>query len=87
VPANVLKAMAALSKHKLIDMEQYSKSYKIGINSAGAAFEEYVKDLLTGQFYASPGERMRAFSNEYSWLGNQNFPPDAIAAGGDAFEI
>ncbi len=87
MPANVVKAMEALSKHRLIDMGQYSESYKIGINSVGAAFEEYVKDLLTGRFYPDPHERTQAFSNEYSWLGNQNFPPDAIATGGDAFEI
>ncbi|KJE49326.1 NgoPII family restriction endonuclease [Acidiplasma sp. MBA-1] len=87
MPANVVKAMEALSKHRLIDMGQYSESYKIGINSVGSAFEEYVKDLLTGRFYPGPHERTQAFSNEYSWLGNQNFPPDAIAAGGDAFEI
>lgn len=87
MPASVVKAIGALAGHRLIDLRQYSESYKIGINSAGAAFEEYVKDLLTGGFYPDSGQRRLAFSREYSWLGNQNFPPDAIAAGGDAFEI
>lgn len=85
--ASVANAMGALAAHRLNDLDQYSMEYKIGINSAGSAFEEYVKDLLTGRFYASPKERKAAFSREFSWLGNQNFPPDAIAAGGDAFEI
>ena len=85
--ANVAKAMGALARHRLHDLGEYSRSYKIGINSVGAAFEEYVKDLLTGGFYPSPEQRGVAFSREFSWLGNQNFPPDAIARGGDAFEI
>ncbi len=85
--ASVANAMGALAMHRLNDLGQYSRSYKIGINSVGSAFEEYVKDLLTGKFYESPAERESSFSREFSWLGNQNFPPDAIAAGGDAFEI
>ena len=85
--ANVAKAMGALARLRLHDLGEYSRSYKIGINSVGSAFEEYVKDLLTGRFYPSPDQRGEAFSREFSWLGNQNFPPDAIARGGDAFEI
>ena len=85
--ASVANAMGALATHRLNDLGQYSMEYKIGINSAGSAFEEYVEDLLTGRFYASPKEREAAFSMEFLCLGNQNFPPDAIAAGGDAFEI
>jgi hypothetical protein len=85
--ANVVKAMEALARNKPHDLKTYSRQYKIGINSVGAAFEEYVKDLLTGQFYPDQEARNQAFSIAYSWLGNQNFPPDAIAVGGDAFEI
>lgn len=85
--ANVAKAMGALAMHRLQDLGEYSRSYKIGINSVGSAFEEYVKDLLTGGFYEGQEARAAAFRNEFSWLGNQNFPPDAIARGGDAFEI
>ena len=85
--ANVVKAMEALARNKPRDLRTYSKQYKIGINSVGAAFEEYVKDLLTGQFYPDQETRNQAFSMAYSWLGNQNFPPDAIAVDGDAFEI
>lgn len=87
MPANVAKAMQALQENKLLDLRDYSHSYKIGINSAGIMFEEYVKDLLTGRFYEDEIERGEAMSKEFSWIGNQNFPPDAIAKQGDAFEI
>lgn len=87
MPANVAMAMQALEKHKLLSLKDYSYSYKIGINSTGIMFEEYIKDLLTGRFYENEGERMKAMSQEFAWIGNQNFPPDAIAKGGDAFEI
>ena len=87
MPANVVQAMSALAEYRANRIDQYTEGYKIGINSSGSMFEEYVKDLLTGRFYSSPQERAEAQEKEFSWLGSQNFPPDAIARGGDAFEI
>jgi len=86
-PANVVYAMQALESYRLTDLRSYNNAYKIGINSVGSRFEEYIKDLLTGQFYQNDPQRDAALSNNYAWLGNPNFPPDAIARGGDAFEI
>ena len=85
--ANVAKAMGALARHRESSIKGYNAAYKIGINSAGSAFELYVKDLLTGSMYDNEQERQESYSREFSWLGNQNFPPDAIAKGGDAFEV
>ncbi len=85
--ANVAKAMGALAKYRASSIEGYRADYKIGINSAGSAFEYYIKDLLTGSIYSNDEERQESYSREFSWLGNQNFPPDAIAEGGDAFEV
>ena len=87
MPANVAKAMEALQEYKMLDLKDYSHSYKISINSAGIMFEEYIKDMLTGRLYEDVEERRKAMSTEFSWIGNQNFPPDAIAKNGDAFEI
>lgn len=85
--ANIVKAMEALAQYKLSSVSGYSVGYKIGINSVGSAFEYYIKDLLTGNIYSTQKERQDAYRTEFSWLGNQNFPPDAIAKDGDAFEI
>ena len=32
-------------------------------------------------------EKMRRYSDEFSWLGNQNHPPDIMIKGGDAIEV
>ena len=87
MPANVAKAMETLKSQRMVSLNEYSEAYKIGINSAGQLFEEYVKDLLTGFTYETREKRLAAISQEFSYIGNQNFPPDAIARGGDAFEI
>ena len=82
----VLNATIALSRYKN-NMGDYAKSYAIKINIVGENQEYYVKDLLTGEFYRSERERDLAYSNHYSYLGNQNNAVDAIAKFGDAFEI
>ena len=87
MPANVITALQAISRYHFQDLSQFSDSYKIGINSVGSRFEEYIKDLLTGKVYSSSLDRKKAYNEEYAWLGNPNFPPDAIAKSGDAFEI
>ena len=85
--ANVAKAMGVLAQHRASSIKGYNAAYKIGINSAGSAFELYIKDLLTGSMYNNDEERQESYFREFSWLGSQNFPPDAIASGGDAFEV
>ena len=73
MPANVARAMDALQESKLLDLKDYSNSYKIDINSAGIMFEEYVKDLLTGRLYeeridiAFPSKRLAIFVDGCFW--------------------
>ena len=78
--ANVLKAMGAFSGGRNATLPREDGEYKITINTAGAAFELYIKEALTGELGSS-------YSSSFSWLGNQNFPPDAISREGDAYEI
>ncbi|MEM3846109.1 MAG: NgoPII family restriction endonuclease [Candidatus Parvarchaeota archaeon] len=85
--ANVLNAIIALSTYKNNNLGDYASNYSIRINAVGERLEYYVKDLLTGKFYKSSRERDLAYSKHFSYLGNQNNAVDAIAKGGDAFEI
>jgi hypothetical protein len=85
--ANILNAIVALSKHRNNNLGDYANNYAIRINAVGEKLEYYVKDLLTGQFYRTENERDLAYSQHYSYLGNQNNAVDAIAKFGDAFEI
>lgn len=57
-------------------------------NSMGGALEKYMKDAFSGAFLVNnEEERLRLYNQEFSWLGNQNNPPDFIIRGGDAVEV
>lgn len=87
MPADTLEAMNAIAMNRASSLGLYRNAYSNRMNSAGEAFEYYAKDAISGDFYKSNDSREKAYRTAYSWLGNQNNPPDAIAAGGDAFEV
>ena len=87
MPADVLEAMNAIERERNCSLVDYGETYSIRINSVGERLEYYVKDALSGSFYRDAASRDTAYRKNYAWLGNQNNPPDAIARGGDAFEI
>ena len=62
-------------------------SYKIRINNMGEALENLVKDSLCGNYNLDIAERIRVQSEYFSYLGNQNNPPDLMIRNGDAFEV
>ena len=87
MPADVLGAMHAIARERNCSLKEYAGSYRIRVNSVGAALEYYIKDALSGAFYSNEASREKAYSRSFAWLGNLNNPPDLIARGGDAFEI
>lgn len=87
MPADVIEAMQAIAREHSGSLQEEREAYQIRINSAGALFEYYIKDALTGLFYGDEESRGKAYQQNFAWLGNQNNPPDAIAQNGDAFEI
>jgi hypothetical protein len=57
-------------------------------NSVGEALENYIKDAFAGTFNEdNEPERLKLYSEKFSWLGNQNHPPDIMIKGGDAIEV
>jgi hypothetical protein len=54
----------------------------------GEPFEMYIKDAFCGSFAITDTPAKEAqYRNFFSYLGNQNNPPDFIIKGSDAFEI
>lgn len=49
--------------------------------------ENYVKDVFANSFDLPEKERMKKLSQVFSYLGNQNNPPDIILRNSDAIEI
>jgi len=84
---NILKAIYNLSKYQDNDL----KSIYRGSNRAnimGEALEYYVKDLFCGSLKEKNIDKKdKKHSQYFSYIGNQNNPPDFIISGGDAAEV
>ncbi len=84
---NILQALYNISLHpKQHLLNLYSGRNMI--NNIGEALEQYIKDAVAGTINIDDTSKKDAiWSNIFSWLGNQNNPPDAIIKGGDAIEV
>jgi hypothetical protein len=87
MPTNILRAIKNISNFGKNDLKDYSSTYLIRINAVGEALEFFVKDAFCNAFARPKQEKEELHRASFSWLGNQNFPPDLIIRNGDAFEI
>lgn len=57
-------------------------------NSAGENLEQYIYDLYSGVASSDTAEaRILKHQRAFSYIGNQNNPPDSMLRGGDAIEV
>src|ERR1700733_11111997 len=84
---NLLIAIANLIKDPVVDLS----SYYVGsnrINNVGEALETYTKDLFCGTLKEENiSKKDKAYGDYFSYIGNQNNPPDVMIKNGDAIEI
>jgi hypothetical protein len=67
-------------------VSHYSSSNRM--NSMGEALELYVKDIFCNSLeVATLAQKNEIFSKYFSYIGNQNNPPDLMIKGGDAIEV
>lgn len=84
---NILDAITNLIENTHLDLKEYATSTN-RMNLMGAALEEYVKDLFAGTVNIDDEEqRLIKHSETFSYLGNQNNPPDVMIRNGDAIEV
>jgi hypothetical protein len=83
--SNLLKAIKLIVDNPIIKVKDYY-SGRNRANSIGDALENYVKDIFADSFNLLEMERLEKFSEVFSYLGNQNNPPDIILRNGDAIE-
>ena len=83
---NIIDAICNLVQHPVLNIVPHY-SGKNRANNAGDALEEYIKDLFADTFEMSGAERADQQERIFSYLGNNNNPPDAMLKGGDAIEI
>ena len=94
VTTNLLNAIVNIKAHgnnNLSEINVISKSKKSAINRAnsmGEALEFFMKDSFCNTFSEKDHKKkILAYSQTFSYLGNQNNPPDVIIRDGDALEI
>ena len=83
---NIIDAIINLVQNPNIRLTDYTQSSN-RVNSIGAAFEEYIKDLFAGTFNMNETDRLEQHSQIVSYRGNTNNPPDIMLRGGDAIEV
>jgi hypothetical protein len=83
--SNLLKALKLIIDNPIIQVKNYYTG-RNRANSVGEALENYVKDIFANSFDLSEIERIEKLNKVFSYLGNQNNPPDIILRNGDAIE-
>ena len=86
---DILKAISHIIEHPIPDILNYCKTISNNrINAVGDAWETFIKDAFADTIEeVDPAIRIRKYSETFSWLGNQNNPPDFIIKNGDAIEV
>lgn len=86
---NILQALKNLTEYPITDISaRYQANGRNRANNMGEALEAYVKDLFCNTFnIQDETEKNRVYSEQFSYIGNQNNPPDLMIATGDAIEV
>jgi len=84
---NILEAI-----HNIIHYQEFRiKALYAGrnsVNNMGEALEKYIKDAFADTFnLIDEKKKLQIYNQKFSWLGNQNHPPDIMIKGGDAIEV
>ena len=83
---NLLKAIKNIVSSRNNSIIAIYKSHT-RINSVGDALEYYIKDIFCNTLKSGIKEKEKAYTNAFSYLGNQNNPPDFIIKKSDAIEV
>ena len=84
---NIISAIINLVENPKIELIRKGSSHNRA-NNMGEALEEYIKDLFANTVDIEDEQvRNAAISTTFSYLGNQNNPPDSMLHGGDAIEV
>jgi len=84
---NILEAIVNIANNPILEIRNHYLG-RNRANSVGEALETFVKDAFANIIHATDEqERMTRYNEVFSWLGNQNHPPDIMIRQGDAIEV
>jgi hypothetical protein len=81
---NLIIALANIIENPIVDLFAHYKGSNRA-NNMGEALEIYIKDAFCNSFFEQKKDEI--YNNFFSYLGNQNNPPDIIIKNGDAIEV
>ena len=84
---NILSAISNIVSFGTYNLKSYASTYLIRINAVGEQLEFYVKDAIADSLKLPQDKKEAVYAKVFSYLGNQNNPPDMIIKNSDAFEI
>jgi hypothetical protein len=85
--ANILNAIINVIENPANELREFYQS-KNRANNMGETLEEYIKDVFANTIAEQDeSKRLEKLEKNFSYLGNQNNPPDIIIRGGDAIEV
>lgn len=84
---NILEAIINIANNPVVAIRNHYTA-RNRVNSVGEALELFVKDAFADTIQEQNEQIKNTKYNEvFSWLGNQNHPPDIIIREGDAIEV
>jgi len=85
--ANLLDAIVNIHKQGSLTIKDFYKS-RNRANNMGEALELFVRDAFADTFGIEDKKQVdERYSQTFSYMGNQNNPPDLILKNGDAMEV
>ena len=84
---NILEAIFNISITPFANITNIN-SGRNRVNNVGEALEIFIKDAFSNTIQEQDEQiKITRYNQEFSWLGNQNHPPDIIIRNGDAIEV
>lgn len=84
---NLLEAIHNISKLSSFEIKTLYAG-RNRANTVGEALEKFIKDAFANTLENDNEiEVLQKYNEVFSWLGNQNHPPDIMIKGGDAIEV
>lgn len=84
---NILEAIINIANNPIFEIRNHY-SGRNRANNVGEALETFVKDAFANLIVETDEqEKMKRYNEVFSWLGNQNHPPDIMIRNGDAIEV
>lgn len=84
---NILEAIVNISENPIYAIRSHY-SGRNRMNNVGEALEAFVKDAFANTIQIEEEQdKIKKHNEVFSWLGNQNNPPDIMIKGGDAIEV